>query len=152
MNTILKHLIYSTALVILAIFVYPFLLNSIVATFQESNTIITSTNLSGHFIDFLIFCVAIGIIPILKMLVDCIVKKSHLKQSILTYIFILFFGALVVTIRLYIIKNDVDQVNFGIINQIPFEKIKIGIYALIGAIIGFLISLVCAKFLLKMKK
>lgn len=116
---------------------------------NTNNTVLTSQTLTGQFNDQIMFCVAIGSIPILKLLIDLILKKNSTKHSLITYLTIISAGFILLIFRIYRINGAIEHFNNAIKNPIQnsmsIEELRFSLYLLYGFIIGAILSFMILK-------
>ena len=145
MNKTLVHILFSILLIVLGVLVHRTYYSFSLSMLDLNTVSLTSTKIGAQFTDLYMFCIALGFLPIGKLLVEKLLKTNSSKQSVSLYSTMLVSGIVFWRFRLYQIDHLIESVVAPKINGlnsiIPIESLKISQYLLYGVLVGFVVVL-----------
>ena len=110
-----------------------------------NNVDLVQTSIDGQFNQSLMFGLIIGLIPILYLIVDKIVKIKSKKQSLIILIIIILTGIFswqlrIIELNISFAKLSQFELGAGISNSYKVENLNFELYLAIGMLIGTSIS------------
>ncbi len=141
MNKTLVHILFSILLIVLGVLVHRTYYSFSLSMLDLNTVSLTSTKIGAQFTDLYMFCIALGFLPIGKLLVEKLIKAKSSKQSVSAYSTMLVSGIVFWRFCLYQIESVVAPKINGLNSIIPIESLKISQYLLYGVLVGFVVVL-----------
>jgi hypothetical protein len=150
MTNTLKYLGLILILSIIGFLIRDYFFDFSLSQITNENTQIVSRTISGQFYSHILFALSIGIIPLLYLTIKKMTKLNFMNQGLISCGIIIVSGILLWQFRIFQLNNEFQKlsefdIGNGIQAQMDFNNLNLGLYLLIGFLIGTVLSILIFK-------